>query len=163
MKTGNGDIAKVLADKDDFTFFASGVSNSLETRESEFRREKDLLFEQDMSKRLVYFSSLSIFYKDSPYTKHKRRMEAYVKMFPKWTIIRIGNITWGTNPHTLINHFKLQKARGEKLEIRDEYRYIVDQEEFLYWVGLIPDWNVEMNITGKRMTIKQIVDTYVST
>jgi hypothetical protein len=161
MILGSGDIAKVLTDRDGFTFFASGVSNSLETRESEFRREKDLLFDQDMDSRIVYFSTLSVFYKDSPYTRHKKRMEQFVKMFPKWAIIRIGNIDWGTNPHTIINHFRLQKARGEKLDVRDESRYVVDREEFLHWIGLIPDWNAEMNITGRKMTIKEIVEKYV--
>jgi nucleoside-diphosphate-sugar epimerase len=158
---GNGDIASVLPDRDDLIFFASGVSNSKETRTAEFSREKELLFSQvDEHKKIVYFSSLSIFYSDTPYAKHKRKMEQYVRMFPQWCIIRIGNITWGTNPHTIINHFREQKARGEPLEIQDTYRYVVDKDEFLYWVGMIPDFNVEMNIPGKRMTIKQIVDEY---
>lgn len=160
---GDGDIARVLQDREGWTWFASGVSNSLETRESEFRRERDLLLSQDESKHLVYFSSLSIFYKDSPYTRHKRKMEQLVKMFPKYTIVRIGNITWGTNPHTIINHFKLKKARGEKLDIQDTYRYVVDKDEFLYWLNMIPDWSCEFNITGKKMSIKEIVEQYVNT
>lgn len=53
MIIGNGDVASVLQDRDDLIYFASGVSNSQETRGSEFRREKDLLFEQiDKQKRL---------------------------------------------------------------------------------------------------------------
>lgn len=164
MIIGDGDVAKVLPDRDDYIWFASGVSNSLETRDSEFRQEKDLLFTfaDDRDKKMVYFSTLSTLYKDSPYTEHKRRMERYVKMWPNHCIVRIGNIDWGTNPHTLINHFKLQRDRGEKLEIQDTYRYIVNKEEFLYWLGLIPDWNIEMNIPGKRMTIKEIVNEYVT-
>jgi nucleoside-diphosphate-sugar epimerase len=164
MIIGKGDVASVLPDRDDFIWFASGVSNSQETRQAEFRREKDLLFSlaDEQDKRLVYFSSLSVFYKDSPYTRHKKKMEQYVKMWPNHCIIRIGNITWGTNPHTIINHFKLQKMRGEKLDIQDAYRYVVDEEEFLHWLSLIPDFNCEINIPGNRMTIKQIVDTYVA-
>lgn len=161
MIVGHGDIAVVLKDREDFIFFASGVSNSLETRESEFKREKDLLFEQDFNKHLVYFSSLSIFYKDSPYTRHKKKMEAYVKMFPKHTIVRIGNITWGRNPNTIINAFRKKYENHEPLEIRDEYRYIIDKDEFLHWMDLIPDWNCEMNCPGKRLTIKEIVNKYV--
>jgi hypothetical protein len=162
MTIGNGDVASVLPDRDDYIWFASGVSNSQETRQSEFSKEKDLLFTfaDERDKRIVYFSSLSIFYKDSPYTRHKKKMEQYVKMFPKHTIIRIGNIDWGTNPHTIINHFKIQKARGQPLEIQDTYRYVVNKEEFLYWLSLIPDFNCEMNIPGKRMTIKEIVNEY---
>lgn len=164
MIVGNGDIAKVLEDRGDRIWFASGVSNSLETRRSEFEREKDMLFSfaDVQDKRLVYFSSLSVFYKDSPYTEHKRRMEKYVKMFQNHTIVRIGNIDWGTNPHTIINHFRNQKARGEKLDIQDTYRYVVSKSEFLYWLNMIPEWNCEMNIPGERLTIKQIVERYVS-
>lgn len=162
MIIGNGDVASVLPDRGDLLFFASGVSNSQETRESEFRRERDLLLSfTDDPRRLVYFSTLSTLYKDSPYTQHKKQMEQLVKLFPKWCIVRIGNIDWGTNPHTIINHFRLQKARGEKLRIEKTYRYVVSKPEFLYWVSLIPNWNYEMNIPGRRMTIKQIVDEYV--
>jgi nucleoside-diphosphate-sugar epimerase len=164
MIVGNGDIASVLPDRDDFIWFASGVSNSQETRSSECTREKDLLFTfaDERDKRLIYFSTLSVFYKDSPYTRHKKKMEQYVKMFPKYCIVRLGNITWGTNPHTIINHFRLQKARGQHLEIQDTSRYVVDQDEFLHWLNLIPDFNCEMNIPGTRMTIQQIINTYIN-
>lgn len=164
MIIGNGDVASVLPNRDDLIFFASGVSNSKETRQSEFRREKELLLEQiDHNKPIVYFGSLSIFYSDTPYAKHKRKMEQYVRMFPRWTIIRLGNISWGTNPHTIINYFKEQKARGEELMIEDAYRYVVDKDEFLHWINLIPDFNCEINIPGRRLTIKQIVEQYVNT
>lgn len=159
---GNGDIASVLIDKPDWIYFASGVSDSSETRKSEFDREKDLLFQQEFTKHLVYFSSLCVFYSDTPYAGHKKRMENYVKMFPHYTIVRIGNITWGKNPHTLINHFRLQKALGKKLNIQDTYRYIIDNDEFLHWMGLIPEWNAEMNLTGRKLSIQQIVNEYVN-
>ena len=163
MIIGNGDIASILIDKKDFLFFASGVSNSQETRASEFSREKNLLFAQydkHKDKRLVYISSLSILYNDNAYTRHKRKMEQYVKMFPNWTIIRLGNIDWGNNPHTIINFFRNQKERGEKPIIQDAFRYVTDLDEFLYWIGMIPDFNIEMNIPGKRLTIKEIYDRY---
>ncbi|MEK6886536.1 MAG: hypothetical protein AABW88_01770, partial [Nanoarchaeota archaeon] len=123
---GDGDIAKVLKDVDkDVLFFASGVSNSKEERESEFKREADLLNKQKKDKHLVYFSSLATFEKESPYYLHKRIMEQLVKTFPHHTIVRLGNITFGSNPNTLINGLKNKIKNGETLEIRDEYRYIV--------------------------------------
>lgn len=162
MITGNGDIASALIDRPDITFFASGVSNSREDRQTEFLREVNLLSEQPKDKRLVYFGSLAIFYLDTPYTRHKKAMEELVKSnFPKWTIVRIGNPSWGTNPHTIINYFKHQVDAGLKLEIKDEHRYIVEKEEFQHWIKMIPDWNCEMNITGQFMTIQEIVDKYV--
>ena len=160
---GNGDIAQVLKMTDkDVLFFASGVSNSQETRESEYQREKDLLLVQDRSQRLVYFSSLGVLNEDTRYFQHKREMEELiVDNFPKYCIVRIGNISWGDNPHTLINTLRDKVARQEPVEIRDVYRYVVDIEEFLYWVSLIPDFNCEISIPGKRMKVKEIFNKFV--
>ncbi len=160
MIVGNGDIASVITDRKDLLFFASGVSNSKEDRESEYQREIDLLLKQDRSLRIVYFSSLSVFYTDTRYTRHKKTMEALVKTFPRYTILRLGNITWGKNPHTIINYFREKIRRGEKFEIQDVYRYIVEKDEFLHWLAMIPNWNCEMNITGKRMKVREIIDKY---
>ena len=162
MIIGEGDVASAIIDREDLLFFASGVSNSQETRESEYQREKDLLLTQDRKQHLVYFGSLSIFYADTRYARHKRGMEELVKEnFGRYTIVRLGNITWGNNPHTLINYFKARKQAGEPIEVRDEYRYVVDREEFRHWLGLIPDFNCEMNITGRRMKVREIVEELV--
>lgn len=162
MIIGNGDIASVLPDREDLIFFASGVSNSQEDRESEYQREMDLLMQQDKKIHIVYFSSLGVLDGDSRYYTHKRQMEAAVKRcFDSYTIIRIGNITWGKNPHTLINAMRNIVEKGEKLEIRDVYRYLVDKDEFLYWINLIPDWSCELSIPGKRMKVKDVVKEYV--
>lgn len=163
MIVGHGDIAKALKDRSDFIFFASGVSNSNEKNESEYKREKDLLLSQDKTKHLVYFGSLCIFYNPKTrYARHKKEMEKLVqKNFPHYTIVRLGNITWGTNPNTLINFLKSSHQKGEVLHIEDTHRYLVDKEEFLHWIEAIPEWNCEMNITGKRMKVIDIVNTYV--
>jgi hypothetical protein len=158
---GDGDIASKIIDREGFCFFASGVSFSGETREEEYEREYRLLLEQPKDLRLVYPSSMSVFYAHNRYTQHKIAMELMIhRLFPKWTILRMGNITWGNNPHTLINFFKGQKARGEKLDIQDTYRYIITEEEFHHYLALIPDWNCEMNI-GRRMKVEDIVKEYV--
>ena len=158
---GHGDIASVLTDRDDITYFASGVSNSREIRELEYEREANLLLSQDREKRLVYFSSLSIFYSQTPYALHKRYMESLVRgNFDKWNIMRMGNITWGNNPHTLINFIRSQIRNREVVNVQDVYRYILDKDEFLYWMNMIPDWNCEMNIIGRRMKVLDIVKQY---
>lgn len=158
MIIGHGDIASVLSDRTDWIYFASGVSNSQEKRESQYQREIDLLMRQDKDKHLVYFSSLCIFYTNNRYAKHKRHMEDLTKKtFKHYTILRLGNITWGNNPHTLINHFKNQIKNKEKLKIRDAYRYLIDKDEFFHWMNMIPNWNCEMNLTGKRLKVDQIV------
>lgn len=159
MIIGNGDIAKALKDVDrsNLTFFASGVSNSKEKKKSEYKRERDLLFKQKQSCHLVYFSSLSVFYSNTPYACHKRDMEHWVKkLFNRYTIIRLGNITWGDNPHTIINYFKNSMKTDTPVEIKDTHRYIVDEEEFLHWIKLIPSWSCEINIPGKRLKVMEI-------
>jgi len=165
MIIGHGDIASVLPDRKDLVFFASGVSNSSETRESEYKREVSLLMQQNKNKHLVYFSSLACFYKPhSRYAKHKIHMEDLIKTnFKRYTIIRMGNITWGTNPHTLINFLRLRHQQKLPLEIQNTFRYIIDADEFLHWINLIPRWSCEMNIPGRRLTVKQIVDEFVIT
>jgi len=161
---GHGDIASVLSDREGRTYFASGVSNSQEIRESEYEREKRLLLTQNHfpeGGHFVYFSSLSVFYSNSRYTLHKKEMEGLVKLnFHPYTIMRMGNITWGTNPNTLVNFIKNKIKNRELFEIQDVYRYVVDKDEFLYWIEMIPDFSCEMNITGRRMKVKDIVKEY---
>lgn len=162
MIVGSGDIAGVLIDREDRLYFASGVSNSQETRRSEYEREKKLLMMQDRYRHIIYFSSLSVFYTDTLYAQHKLRMEGLIKKrFKHYTIIRLGNITWGTNPHTIINYMRARRKAGKALDIRAAYRYVIEREEFIHWISLIPDWPCEMNLTGTRLTIKQIVKKYV--
>lgn len=163
MIEGNGDIARVLGcvDRNDRVYFARGVSNSQEARESEYDRERAILLEQPRDKQLVYFGSLAVFYGQTRYTRHKLEMEGLIKEeFPRYAIVRLGNITWGDNPNTIVNFFRNKIDHHEAVDIRDEYRYMVDQGEFLHWMGMVPDWNVEMNITGRRMKVSEIVERY---
>ena len=141
MIVGRGDIASVLNDRDGAIFFASGVSNSNETRESEFMREIELLDKQDKTKCIFYFSSITLddLSKNSQYLQHKRRMELLVKSnFENYNIIRIGNITWGSNPNTFINYIKNKKSKGESVEIKDEYKYVIDKEQLVLLTDNLP-------------------------
>ena len=161
---GSGDIAHAVSEisPTNKLFFCSGVSNSGEINEAEYQREKDLLLSQDRSQHLVYFGSLCIFFSQTRYAQHKKEMEDLVKEnFEHYTIMRIGNIDWGVNPHTIINYFRGKSKEGEPLEIQDAYRYIVSKEEFRYWLGAIPEFNCEMNLTGRRMKVSEIVEEYV--
>ena len=158
MIIGHGDIASALVDRKGWIFFASGVSNSGETRQSEYKREEDLLMRQEKNRHIVYFSSLCVLYSDNRYARHKIHMEELIKKnFKHYTIVRMGNITWGKNPHTLINHFKNLIKKQEKIEIWDTHRYLINKEEFSHWIDLIPEWNCEMNIPGIRLKVDKIV------
>jgi hypothetical protein len=141
MIIGRGDIASILNDREGAIFFASGVSKSTETKESEFKREIELLDKQDKTKCLFYFSTIALddLSKNSEYHNHKRKIESLIKSnFKNYNIIRIGNITWGSNPNTFINYIKNKKSKGEPVEIKDEYKYVIDKEQLLLLTDNLP-------------------------
>lgn len=160
---GHGDIASVLVDHPDRIYFASGVSNSSETRESAYQREKNLLLSHwPTDKKLVYFGSLCIFYApNTRYAEHKMDMEALVEGFERYAIIRVGNISWGKNPRTLLNNLRIRKAAGLPLEIQDVYRYVVNKSEFLHWLDIIPEDNCVINVWERKMKVSEIVEEFV--
>jgi hypothetical protein len=142
MIVGKGDIASILNDREGAIFFASGVSKSTETNESEFWREIELLDKQDKTKCLFYFSSITlddVSKIGNQYLAHKRRMELLVKSnFENYNIIRIGNISWGSNPNTFINYIKNKIKNGEPVEIKDEFKYLIDKEQLLLLTDNLP-------------------------
>lgn len=154
MIIGSGDIATVLTDRPDVTWFASGVSNSQCIDINEFERERVLLRNQSRERHLVYFSSLCIYYSDIMYAQHKRIMEQFVTAWQdSYTIVRLGNIAWGKNPHTLINYLRSHPDAP----IQNTYRHVITLEEFKYWMNLIPVGSKnEMNIPGKMWFVPDL-------
>lgn len=154
MIIGNGDIGSVLIDNPDITYFCSGVSNSSCTDLAEFERERMLLLTHIDAKHLVYISTLAIYYGNSMYVEHKRVMENLIRnSFPSYTIIRIGNITWGSNPHTLINYLNAHPDA----EVQPVWRYLLDLQEFLHWVSMARvGYKEEMNITGRMVWVPEL-------
>lgn len=162
MIVGNGDISKALRDggldRPDVMFFARGVSNSGETNRDEFLREIIALLNIREPEHIVYFSSLSVYYGDSIYTAHKKHMEYVVgDRYKNHTIIRLGNITWGDNPNTIINYFKACYQNGIQPELQNTYRHLVSWEEFEYWIDKIQVGKKDiMNIPGEFIHVKEI-------
>jgi hypothetical protein len=156
MIVGTGDLAHALTDREDLTLFASGISNRKDFGVEDIWREEELI--QLQKGHLVYFSTLSIFYHHTLYTKHKLNMERLVKSTDNFTIVRIGNITWGDNPNTLINFLRHKIQNNLPFEVQDVYRYLIDKEELNHWVGLIkPYMSTEMNVPGRRLKVSEIV------
>ena len=140
MIVGNGLIAKALADldTDDVIIFASGVSNSLETRISEFERENTLLqniISENPEKKLVYFSTLSIAdatKQGNLYIQHKLAIEKYIQEnCSNFVILRIGNIIGkGGNPNTLFNFLKNKIQNNEKFSVHlHARRLLIDMDD----------------------------------
>ena len=153
MIIGHGNIAKVLRDRDGAIFFASGVSNSQCTDESEYQREKDLLKVLHNSYlSLFYFSSLALDTKLTRYYTHKIQMELLVKEhFKNYNIIRLGNLDWDENPHTFKNYIKANPSAP----IRDEYKYMISKEQLLLLTDNLPlTGKNEISVFGEMKKVK---------
>ncbi len=114
MIIGNGLIANLFRenDRENVVFFASGVSNSLETDKSAFLREENLIrktIKENPNKIFIYFSTCSIYDSSkngSLYVNHKLKMERLVEdLAPKYVILRVSNaVGKGGNPNLLMNY-----------------------------------------------------------
>lgn len=140
MIIGSGLIASSLKkiDTPNQLFFAAGVSNSLETKASEFEREFSLLkdtIEKNDDIPFIYFSTLSIKDKtkqNNHYVIHKQNMERYIQeKCIKFLILRIGNIIGkGGNPNTLINFLKAQIENQKEIQLHQKAkRFLVDIDD----------------------------------
>ncbi len=134
MIIGSGLIATALKkiNTESILFFASGVSNSLETRNSEFEREFNLLKNtlENNKRKLIYFSTLSIHdqsKQDSLYVLHKIKIEEYIRNnTDDHLILRIGNIVGkGGNPNTLFNFLKNQINNNNKFVLHSNARRLL--------------------------------------
>ena len=73
--------------------------------------------------------------------------------FENYCIMRIGNITWGDNPNTLINYLSNDQSRVE-----NTYRYLLDKKELQHWITMIPPRGMhEMNVTGRAVYIPDLI------
>lgn len=158
MIIGDGMLASMFIDyknNNNIIIFASGVSNSSETREKEFLREKTLVentLKNYRDKLFIYFSSCSLDdpqLSNTPYHIHKRNMEQLIKEISNYYIIfRVPNIIGrGGNKNTIIN-FLFNKIKQE--EVFDLWinatRNIVDIEDLYKIVSYIINNRVFKNI-----------------
>ena len=163
MIIGRGDIASILNDREGAIFFVSGVSNSLEKRESEYEREYKLLSEQDKTQCIFYISSITIDNKEkfeiSRYLQHKKQMEDYIKSsFKSYNIIRIGNISWGSNPNTFLNYIKSKVKNNESFFISDEYKFMINEKQLLSLTDNLPiDSQNQISVFGQMIKVKDLI------
>lgn len=125
MITGNGLIAGSLApiDRESCVFFCSGVSNSSEKLPAAFQRETDLLLNQDRTKKLIYFSTVSIFNPvkvNDPYIIHKKEIEKKIaEFFSDFLILRLPNLVGqGGNKTNLFPYFHQAILNNQNVVIR---------------------------------------------
>jgi len=142
MIKGNGLIANAFknSDSDEAVFFASGVSNSLETDENQFLREETLIkktIRENPGKTFVYFSTCSIYDSSknaSPYVNHKLNMEHLVSVeCENYLIARASNaVGKGGNQNTLANYFvrSIQNQKPINVHIHAT-RNLIDVEDIV--------------------------------
>lgn len=158
MIIGRGSLSKLVNDREGFLFFAAGVSDSLifDRNLTEAQREGIALANEldkalDANLMFVYFSTISIFTKQTQYTEHKKAMEYYIKLGSvNYTIIRLGNIWECTNPHTFINAYK-----AKPYEPRDEFKYMISREQLNFITDNLPRTGKhEISIFGEMKKVK---------
>lgn len=174
MIVGKGLIASEIErkgiDNNDIIFFASGVSNSAETRKEEFLREKSLIektISENKGKYFVYFSSCSI-YEDNktPYALHKINMESLIsKSCNKYNIFRLPQVVgFSENPTTLLNFLYSKITLCQPFEIWSKVkRNLIDVEDIIDILSMLIE-NVELhqkiiNIASPySLSMQEIID-----
>lgn len=164
---GSGNIARCLTDREGAIFFASGVSNSRCESLSEFARERELIEEvitmnalADKRRTIFYFTSIaSSIDSRIKYFMHKVIMENILKQLcSRYVILRIGNLIGDTNPNTFINYIKNRQAQGLSVEIRDEYKYMIDGQTLNMLCQTLPlDQKIELTVATKIAKVKDLL------
>ncbi len=173
MIIGNGLIAQSFRPhfekNEDVILFASGVSNSKMTLESEYLKEKILLqnaLQQD--KLLIYFSTCSIFdpaLKNSRYILHKLEMESWIEKNDKYLIIRLPNVVGKIgNPNTMFNFFINQIRNNANIQVaKNATRYIIDVDDVVYWTAELVKANFNNHIINvafpNKLSVISIIET----
>lgn len=140
MIIGNGLIASLFTDCDqeNIIFFASGVSNSLETKKEEFLREENLIrktIAENPNKVFIYFSTCSIYDSskaESQYVLHKLKMEQIIiQLCPQYLILRLSNAVGnGGNPNLLMNYLVRSVKNNEIINVHTKAtRNLIDVED----------------------------------
>ncbi len=171
MVIGNGLIARALAnyaDNTDVVIFASGVSNSAENEDANFRREENLILEQvTHDATFVYFSTCSVFdpsLSKSAYVQHKLKMEKLIESkFKKYIVIRLPTLVGNTgNPNTFFNSFVNKLQASAPIHIYEKaYRYLLDAADLPMIVNLLIQQKTNLNINvvfDNKTSVSNIVN-----
>lgn len=146
----------------DAVIFARGVSDSNETSDKAFNREERLLLRilaDNKDKLSVYFSTCHTNKKTSvetPYFRHKLKMESHVKKHPEFLIIRLPNVIGAEgNPNNLVNFLFKKIHSNESVDIwKNTRRNIIDIED----AAAIINQLLGKKISNKTITVASTVN-----
>lgn len=168
---GGGLIAKSFVNwncSKDCVIIASGVSNSQETKPSEFERESALIIESIRSNpdsRVVYFSTTSVFQAEkTAYVKHKLEMEKLVEATsPSFNIFRLPQIVGLVKNTTLISFLVNNISQGKRISLqKNAERSLLDISDLVRLTKLFIENNLAPNTTvtlsgGDNVAVLDIV------
>ena len=153
---GNGLLAKSFAATAftrDCLILASGVSNSNEHRDSEFRREVDIVeaaIREHPSSRVIYFSTCSILQKtQTPYIRHKLEMESrVVAAAASFHIYRLPQVVGPTRNLTLVSYFVESLLQRRRVTVqRHAKRNLVDVGDVSRLIHHLVEHDISPNST----------------
>jgi len=175
MIIGSGIIAKAFkelyTDNESCIIFASGVSNSKETRKEAFQRENELLDKiLNLKKKIIYFSTTSLscdkkYY--NPYQEHKFNIEKKLLQYNS-TIFRLPQIIGNNqNKNNLIPYIYNCIKQGTTFDLYINFkRSLLDVYDVVRIVNAIikSNYNIQNNrfniINPKYYDILEIVQTF---
>jgi nucleoside-diphosphate-sugar epimerase len=161
MIVGNGMMARAFsgfAGDRSVMIFASGVSDSLETRPAAFQRERELLLRTRAAHPealLVYFGTCSVHDPDrraTAYVRHKLEMESLIAASPHpWLVLRLPlALGPGHRGRTLACYLRERIAGGEAFEVwTGSTRYPIDVEDVV---------RIAARLIGERSGWNRIVE-----
>lgn len=142
MVVGRGLVASLFSEystSDEVLIFASGVSDSSEQRESEFKRELDLInlhLSNYPNSLFVYFSTCSVtdkIFKNRKYTIHKLAVEKLImkSSSSNFLICRLSNLVgFGGNSKNIFNYLVQSVINGKSINIwRNASRSLLDVDD----------------------------------
>ena len=132
-------------DYSNYVIFASGVSNSKETSDNEYNREKNLILktiEKNKDLKIIYFSSILVDTTKNKYFENKLEVENIIKENSNnYIIFRIPQIVGKNgNPKNLVNHIKNSILNEDEITINSNVeRSLLDIDDLVSIVDYCKD------------------------
>ncbi|MCQ9618252.1 NAD-dependent epimerase/dehydratase family protein [Paenalcaligenes niemegkensis] len=153
---GNGMLAKAFmsSGSNKCLFFCSGVSNSNESKSSEFEREEKLLMKNlhdNESFCFVYFSSVLADHSKNDYYMHKAKMERLIlDNSSNYLILRLPQVAGHVLNETLLPCFVKNIYTGNSFTVyKGAVRTIIDVDDVVKGF----DWVFNMNFRNKILNL----------
>ena len=153
---GGGMMASALRSAKEISgaVFAAGISNSLETNELEYLREKSELLtflRANAAARVIYFSSFVAAAGQSRYAQHKRDLERLISAEASdYIVLRLPQVVGRTANRTLVSYLVRAARRKETITVqKNAVRRLVDVDD----VGRLISRFIEKGVTREVISV----------